>query len=112
MPSVFPSLSAFGGVKGIGKSQFVEHKDKPLKDLNSGYGRMIDTFIYNYPELVRDNPTPFATVQNNGKNIKVAIIGAGFAGAVAAYELERAGIENITVYEARRKETNDKNSWF
>ncbi|ETW98613.1 flavin monoamine oxidase family protein [Candidatus Entotheonella palauensis] len=62
---------------------------------------MVDTYTYAYPQLVRDNPRSFATVTD--PNVRVAVIGAGFAGAAAVYELRRAGIQNITVYEAREK---------
>ena len=108
MPSIFPSLCAFRGVGGLlGKLKAKTLKDEPPRDmtineLNMGYSRMVDTFIYNYPQLVRDNSAPFARVRD--PSVKVAIIGAGFAGATATYELRRAGIKNITVYEARRQE--------
>ena len=108
MPSIFPSLCAFRGVGGIvGKlpanvEQANIEMEKPLNELVKGYSRMVDTFIYEYPKLVRDNPAPFAKVTDT--NVKVAIIGSGFAGATATYELRRAGIKNITVYEARRQE--------
>ena len=108
MPSIFPSLCAFRGVGGIvGKlpanvEQANIEMEKPLNELVKGYSRMVDTFIYNYPQLVRDNSAPFARVTD--PSVKVAIIGAGFAGATATYELRRAGIKNITVYEARRQE--------
>ena len=111
MPSIFPSLCAFRGVGGIvGKlpanvEQANIEMEKPLNELVKGYSRMVDTFIYEYPKLVRDNPAPFAKVTDT--NVKVAIIGSGFAGATATYELRRAGIKNITVYEARQQENGD-----
>ena len=76
----------------------------PLSRLNQCTSRMVDTFIYDYPKLVRDNDTRFAEVTSDGKDIKVAIIGSGFAGATAAYELHRAGITDITMYESREEE--------
>ena len=103
MASAFPSLSAFGGASGIGKLRpKLANQDRTLSDLNQDYARMVDTFIYDYPQLVRDNQRPFAKVNDAGKDIKVAVIGAGFAGATAVYELRRAGIEHITVYEGRQ----------
>ncbi|MEM7533522.1 MAG: FAD-dependent oxidoreductase, partial [Chloroflexota bacterium] len=105
MASAFPSLSAFGGARGIGKRRAKEETEASgdlfLSELNTGYARMVDTYIYDYPQLVRDCTDAFAEVTENGKGVKVAIIGAGFAGATAAYELRRAGVENITVYEGR-----------
>lgn len=106
MSGVFPSLSAFGGAQGIGKPKDApppSTADRPLSELNQKSARMVDTFIYDYPKLVRDCQSPFAEVTEVGKNVRVAIIGSGFAGATAAYELHRAGIENITVYEARNQ---------
>lgn len=106
MSGVFPSLSGVGGSKGIGKHKDAakgSDGDLKLSDLNQGYARMVDTFIYDYPKLVRDDKSPFAKVTGAGKDVKVAIIGSGFAGATAAYELHRSGIKNITVYEARNK---------
>lgn len=105
MPGVFPSLSAFAGASGIGKDKdelSSSKDDLPLSELNKDYARMVDTFVYDYLKLVRDNESPFAQVTGEGTNVKVAIIGSGFAGATAAYELQRAGIKNITVYEARQ----------
>lgn len=107
MASAFPSLSAFNGARGIGKlrakiADTPENSDQRLSVLKEGYARMVDTFIYEYPSLVRD-PEPFATVNTAGTNVNVAVIGAGFAGATAVYELRRAGIKNITVYEGREK---------
>lgn len=104
MSSVFPSLSAFGGVKGIGKFSDVTHKNPSLEELKKGSARMVDTFIYDYSKLVVRDDKKFADVTGTAANVKVAIIGSGFAGATAAYELKRAGIlsKNITVYEARR----------
>jgi tryptophan 2-monooxygenase len=103
MASAFPSLSAFRGASGIGKLKAKRAEgptDQPLSALKSGYARMVDTFIYEYPRLVRDCE-PFAKVNGAGENVKVAVIGAGFAGATAVYELRRAGISDITVYEGR-----------
>jgi len=120
MPGIFPSLCAFRGVGGIGKLKAKSRKpprevgeaadqiqslDKPLSELNQGYSRMMDTFVYDYPQLVRDNSDPFANVTD--QSVKVAIIGAGYAGATAAYELRRAGITDITIYEARRDSNGD-----
>ncbi|GGA58838.1 FAD-dependent oxidoreductase [Okeania sp. KiyG1] len=118
MPGIFPSLCGFGGVKGIGKLKAKTERipqdqsgdenlivGKLLSELNSGYSRMVDSFVYDYPQLVRDDSNAFANVKEEfQENVKVAIIGAGYAGATAAYELRRAGIKNITVYEARRKD--------
>ncbi|NET07460.1 MAG: NAD(P)-binding protein [Symploca sp. SIO2B6] len=105
MPGAFPSLSAFGGALGLANRERVvpANQDKPLSELKQDPARMVDTFIYDYPKLVRDNEQPFANV-TEGSNTKVAIIGSGFAGATAAYELHRAGINpaNIKIYEARR----------
>ena len=77
---------------------------------------MIDTYLYNYPELVR-HPEPFAKINAQGANIKIAIIGSGFTGATASYELKRAlgnhfTNKNITFYEARTQDnikTKDHN---
>lgn len=107
MAGVFPSLSAFRGDSGIGKlnrkaADTAERTDLHLSALNQGYARMVDTFIYEYPQLVRESAA-FATVNAEGQNVKVAVIGAGFAGATAVYELRRAGISDITVYEGRDK---------
>ncbi len=102
MASVSPSLTAFGGACGIGKPRVrtaAASQDRPLRDLNQNYARMVDTYIYAYPQLVRDDPRPFAEVIN--RNVRVAVIGDGFAGATAVYELRRAGVQNLTVYEAR-----------
>lgn len=100
MTGVFPSLSAFGGVTGLieKRLRLEAGQDLPLSELNKGHARMVDTFIYNYPTLVRDNPEPFARATNP---VRVAIIGSGFAGATAAYELKRAGIKDIVIYEGR-----------
>lgn len=103
MASAFPSFSAFGGVRGIGKRRLKQEDEpapqRPLSELKAGHARMVDTYIYDYPQLVRDNSDPFATVTDD--NVRVAVIGAGFAGATAVYELRRAGVKNITVYEGR-----------
>ena len=104
--SVIPSLSPFAGASGIGKSKEAlssSKNDLRLSELNKDYARMVDTFVYDYPKLVRDNKSPFAQVTEEGKDVRVAIIGSGFAGATVAYELHRAGIKNITIYEAREK---------
>ena len=92
IPSI-PSLSKTKPVKAP------ETDDVCLSDLNKDYARMVDTYIYDYPRLVRDTKEPFAKVTD--ANVKVAIVGAGFAGATAAFELRRAGMKNITIYEAR-----------
>src|SRR5215469_18592587 len=45
-------------------------------------------------------PARFTLPPGSGKGIKVAILGAGIAGLVSAYELRKAGFE-CTVLEAR-----------
>ena len=102
----FPSLSALRGVGSIfgklkPKSRRATRKTEQLNILNTGYSPMVDTFVYNYPQLVRDNSAPFANVTDT--SIKVAIIGAGFPGAKATYELHQAGITDIIIYEARQQ---------
>ncbi|NKC17064.1 MAG: NAD(P)-binding protein [Gammaproteobacteria bacterium] len=101
MASAIPSLAAFGGARGIGKQRPKPKDGKQilLSELNKDYARMVDTYIYDYPQLVRDCCDPFANVTDD--SVKVAVIGAGFAGATAVYELQRAGITDITVYEGR-----------
>ncbi|NQZ08700.1 MAG: FAD-dependent oxidoreductase, partial [Algicola sp.] len=106
--SVIPSLCPFGGMKGLvtdrkarKRSQVAEVSDqKLLSELNQGTSRMVDTYIYPYPALIRETK-PFASVTDN--KVKVAIIGSGFAGFCAAYELKQAGIKTIDMYESREK---------
>jgi tryptophan 2-monooxygenase len=102
MTSVIPPLTPLRKAKkdDLQSPSPQEGDTKALGELNQGTARMVDTYIYNYPGLVRDNDAAFATV-NEDSDVKVAIVGAGFAGATAAYELRRAGVKNITVYEAR-----------
>ena len=84
--------------------QAVEAEEEvTLASLNRGVSRMVDTFIYNYPRLVRDITEPFANVTREGQNVRVAIIGSGFTGFTAAYELRRAGVAHIDMYEARNQ---------
>ncbi len=78
-------------------------EETTLATINKGVSRMVDTFIYNYPALVRDDLKPFAAVTPEGRTIKIAIIGSGFAGYTAAYELRRSGVAQIDMYEARNK---------
>jgi monoamine oxidase len=47
-------------------------------------------------------PTPFQIPSNTGRGTKVAIIGAGIAGLIAAYELRKSGFD-CTVLEARSR---------
>jgi len=97
--SVMPSLSIFN-TKGTNTAP----QKKKLSELNKDVSRMVDTFIYPYPDLVRENKNHFADVTDKAKKeVRVAIIGTGFSGFTAAYELSRAGIENIDMYEARDK---------
>ena len=46
--------------------------------------------------------TPFKIPSSTGRGTKVAILGAGIAGLVAAYELRKAGFD-CTVLEARQR---------
>jgi monoamine oxidase len=46
--------------------------------------------------------TPFQIPPNTGRGTKVAILGAGIAGLVAAYEMRKAGFD-CTVLEARQR---------
>ena len=48
------------------------------------------------------NATPLDFPPNTGRGTKIAILGAGIAGLVAAYELQKAGFE-CTVLEARER---------
>ncbi|PHZ86564.1 FAD-dependent oxidoreductase [Paremcibacter congregatus] len=117
MTGIFPSLTAFGGTRGLLQSSQDKKKrpsglptDKPLSELMSGNARMVDTYIYEYVEEVVRNDRPFATLiqpRNPEQIPKVAIIGSGVAGATAAYELSRAytaaGMDpnlHIDIYEA------------
>ncbi|MCC7283681.1 MAG: FAD-dependent oxidoreductase, partial [Acetobacteraceae bacterium] len=45
----------------------------------------------------------FAQVRRRRADARVAVIGAGLAGLVAAYRLVQAGVANVTVYEANRR---------
>lgn len=109
MASAFPSLSALGGSKClVGKSSETTRESKSLAELNTGKARMVDTFIYPYDELVK-NEQPFALINEQGQDCKIAIVGSGFAGATAAYELKRAfgdklKSDSITIFEARTTE--------
>jgi tryptophan 2-monooxygenase len=56
-------------------------------------------FNFNYYNLL-DNASQSAIAKNNNPQIRIAIIGAGVAGLVAARELFRCGYTNIDIYEA------------
>ena len=48
-------------IKSVKQRPLLVDDDKILlSDLNKNVSRMVDTYIYNYPALVRDNPEPFA----------------------------------------------------
>jgi len=113
MASAFPSLSAYGGSKSTVCNTAANMAcAQSLATLNKGTARMVDTYIYPYDELVR-NELPFARVANAGKDIRIAIIGAGFAGATAAHELKRAFGEHFTsaaisIFEAKTNEGGEE----
>jgi tryptophan 2-monooxygenase len=56
-------------------------------------------FNFNYYNLL-DNASQSAIAKNNNPEIRIAVIGAGVAGLVAARELFRCGYTNIDIYEA------------
>src|SRR5437763_8451141 len=59
----------------------------------------IADFNFNYYKLLKDTEQS-AIAENTRKDMKIAIIGAGIAGMVAAHELFRCGYTNIDIYEA------------
>lgn len=73
---------------------------RTVDDLASGHARMIDTYVYDYPTLMQ-NAAPFAQV-TSATVPHVAVIGSGFAGVTASYELRRAGAR-VTVFEGARR---------
>lgn len=59
-------------------------------------------FNFNYYNLL-ERASQTAIAQNNDPNIRIAIIGAGVAGLIAARELFRCGYTNIDIYEASER---------
>lgn len=98
MPA-FPPLAVFKQAKAALGADSMK-----LSALNRDYQRFADTYIYDYVKLVRDDKRPFAVLTDgHDRQRRIAIIGAGFSGLCAAYELLRAGAQQITVYEAEPK---------
>jgi len=81
----------------------IPHIDRAaLQKRNPGVGTfvawpMIDS-LYDYTAILSDK-TPIATVPKALWGTRVAVVGAGAAGMVAAYELFRAGLDPV-IYEA------------
>lgn len=98
MTGIFPSMTAIGGTQGLidfakGKKKKCPPEiptDKPLSELMSGNARMVDTYSYDYVDDVVHNDEPFAIIDPCFRGGKIAVIGSGFAGVTASYELSRA----------------------
>src|SRR5580700_8817611 len=59
----------------------------------------IDT-LFDYGSYLAGSPDSLGRVPPTAANATIAIIGAGIAGLVAAYELLRAGAANVVLFEA------------
>ena len=73
----FPPYDAFGGFLNMRRP--VGRRVQPkaaitLTELNSGTQRIVDTFTNDYAALVRDNPLPFAVLDDTQKQKKVLIV--------------------------------------
>ncbi len=92
----FPPYDAFGGFLNMRRP--VDRRVSPkasisLLELNTGTGRIVDTFGTDYAALVRDNTAPFASLDSTQQQMRVAVVGAGISGITAVYELVRAGLQ-------------------
>lgn len=99
----FPPYDAFGGfvnsITPLNKRRKTLRGAIDLDTLNTGVTRIIDVYAADYASVVRDNPAPFATLDDVQKTSEVAIVGAGMAGLCALYELTRCGLKP-TIFEA------------
>jgi tryptophan 2-monooxygenase len=93
-------MPAHGGTGGASHVGAVEHGDGVWR---AGWPNPADLNFDFFALLKGDMDSPIAAVSQQGASKRIAVIGAGLAGATAARELVRCGFTNVHLFEATER---------
>ncbi len=96
--SIYPYLGE------LNEKRSIQDEPSTIADLDQGYNWYPDLINFDYVGTIRrlapsEKSFLKTSLSDSEANTDIAIIGAGPAGVIAAYELQRAGFKKITIYD-------------